>query len=139
MVLPRSHTFLLRNQLFISCSQCPGLRVTIPLLGLVCPPTLGSTLSHAACDEHPASGKSSAFTSGALQAPGGLVFNSQWQMWGRSPEPSPETWQSEEFMAKLQQSCAGSWGERLTRRFCFCSLIQAPYVKNQGVKKQSLI
>lgn len=25
-------------------------------------------------------------------------------MWGRSPEPSPETWQLKEFMAKLQQS-----------------------------------
>lgn len=47
----------------------------------------------------------SPLTRGALQAPGGLVFNSWWQMWGCSPEPSPETWEFKEFMAKLQQSC----------------------------------
>lgn len=110
-----------------------------PTAGTGLPTRPGLYTSRAACDEHPASGKSSAFTNGALQAPGGLVFNSQWQMWGRSPEPSPETWQSKEFMAKLQQSCAGSRGETLAQRFCFSSLIRAPYVKNQGVKKQSLI
>lgn len=60
-------------------------------------------------------------------------------MWRRSPEPSPETWELKEFMAKLQQNYSSSRGEMLTQRFCFSSLIQAPYVKKQGVKNQRLI
>lgn len=133
LVLPRAPILQLRNQLFISFSQCPRLRVTIPPLGPLC-------TWPAACDKNPISGKRLLPSPWLFTSSWRIGFKqSQWQMWRRSPNPSPEMWEFTEFMVKLQQSYSGSQREMLTRSFCFSSLIRVPYFKNKGVKKQSLI
>lgn len=140
LVLCRVLILSLKNQLFISCSQCPRLRATFPPLGLLCPHSPGSTPRLLCVTSIPLLEKVFSHNPWCFTSSWRIGFkHSHWQMWRHLPNPSPETWEFKEFMAKLQQSYSSSWEKMLTRCFCFSSLILAPYVKNQGVKKQSLI
>lgn len=119
----------------------PRIKSDHPSAGTALPTLPALYTSPAAWDEHPASGKS------LLPSP--VLLYKLLEDWfltadGRCGDAHPSLPQRPGSLKSLwpnfsRAASAGSQGEMLTRRFCFSSLIRAPYVKTQGVKNQSLI